>query len=149
LASGVVRSDIGQPRGRGALIGTNTGISTRLGLLNARGTALAQALSSQGLHPRTPGQKPLGSIAELKAWLDQRPLLMDGARWFDAGHWFVAVGYDQNGIYTRDSSGWDTRYRRLQGAFCSSRTKRRVDTATLRCDAACVARWDVCERSGI
>ena len=35
---------------------------------------------------------------------------MDGAKWFGKGHWFVAVGYDQNGIYTRDSSGWDTRY---------------------------------------
>jgi hypothetical protein len=31
-------------------------------------------------------------------------------RWFGQGHWFVAVGYDQAGIYTRDSSGWDTRY---------------------------------------
>jgi hypothetical protein len=29
---------------------------------------------------------------------------MDGARWF------VAVSYHQNGIYTRDASGWDTRY---------------------------------------
>jgi hypothetical protein len=93
-----------------ALIGPGTGISTRLGLLDERGPALAQALSSQGLRPRTPGQRPLGSIAELKAWLDQGPLLMDGARWFDRGHWFVAVGYDQNGVYTRDSSGWDTRY---------------------------------------
>src|SRR5918911_173620 len=38
-------------------------------------------------------------------------LLILWARWFGKGHWFVAVGYDQNGIYTRDSSGWDTRYR--------------------------------------
>ena len=60
--------------------------------------------------PRTPGQHPLGSTASSKAWLDQGPLLLDGARWFGEGHWFVAVGYDQNGIYTRDSSGWDTRY---------------------------------------
>ena len=30
--------------------------------------------------------------------------------WFGEGHWFVAVGYDKNGVYTRDSSGWDTRY---------------------------------------
>jgi hypothetical protein len=28
---------------------------------------------------------------------------MDGARWFGQGHWFVAVGYDQAGVYTRDS----------------------------------------------
>jgi hypothetical protein len=93
-----------------ALIGPNTGISTRLGLLDERGPALAHALSTEGLHPRTPGARPLGSIAELKTWLDQGPLLMDGARWFGKGHWFVAVGYDQQGIYTRDSSGWDTRY---------------------------------------
>ena len=39
----------------------------RLGLLDARGPALARALSSQGLRPRSPGQKPLGSMAELKA----------------------------------------------------------------------------------
>ena len=35
---------------------------------------------------------------------------MDGARWFGEGHWFVGIGYDAGGIYTRDSSGWDTRY---------------------------------------
>jgi hypothetical protein len=93
-----------------ALIGAGTGISTTLGLLDARGPALARALTSQGLHARTPGQQPLSSIAQLKAWLDQGPLLLDGARWFGEGHWFVAVGYDQNSIYTRDSSGWDTRY---------------------------------------
>ena len=93
-----------------ALIGPNTGISTTFGLLDARGPALARALAARGLHTRTPGQQPLNSIAQLKAWLDQGPLLLDGARWFGEGHWFVAVGYDQNGIYTRDSSGWDTRY---------------------------------------
>ena len=81
-----------------------------LGLLDERGPALAQALDKEGLYTRLPNQKPLGSIAELKTWLDQGPLLMDGARWFGKGHWFVAVGYDQTGIYTRDSSGWDTRY---------------------------------------
>jgi hypothetical protein len=54
-----------------ALIGPNTVISTRLGLLDVCGPALARALSSQGLRPRTPGQTPLGSVAELKAWLDQ------------------------------------------------------------------------------
>jgi hypothetical protein len=93
-----------------ALIGPNTGISTTLGLLDARGLALARALAARGLDTRTPGQQPLNSIAQLKAWLDQGPLLLDGARWYGEGHWFVAVGYDQNGIYTRDSSGWDTRY---------------------------------------
>ena len=38
--------------------------------------------------------------------VDLGPLLMDGARWFGKGHWFVAVDYDGSGIYTRDSSGW-------------------------------------------
>lgn len=93
-----------------ALIGPNTGISTSIGLLDARGPALARTLATRGLRPRTPGQQPLSSIAELKSWLDQGPLLMDGARWFGEGHWFVAVEYDSNGIYVRDSSGWDTRY---------------------------------------
>ena len=46
----------------------------------------------------------------LEAWLNQGPLALDGAKWFGVGHWFVATGYDQNGIYIRDSSGWDTRY---------------------------------------
>jgi len=92
------------------LIGPGTGISTNLGLLDARGPALARALAGRGLRPRAPAQRPLGSIAELKVWLDHGPLLMDGARWFGAGHWFVGIGYDEGGVYTRDSSGWDTRY---------------------------------------
>jgi hypothetical protein len=97
------------------LIGPGADISTRLGLLDARGPALARALAARGIRPREPrgadGQlKPLASVAELKAWLDQGPLLMDGARWFGEGHWFVGVGYNQNGVYVRDSSGWDTRY---------------------------------------
>jgi hypothetical protein len=93
-----------------ALVGPGTGISTRLGLLDARGPALARALAARGLQPRAPGQRPLGSTAELKAWLDQGPLLMDGARWFGEGHWFVGIGYDAGGIFVRDSSGWGTRY---------------------------------------
>jgi hypothetical protein len=98
-----------------ALVGPGTGISTRLGLLDARGPALAHALAARGLRPRQPHRSdgqlaPLGSIAELKAWLDQGPLLMDGARWFGEGHWFVGIGYDASGIFIRDSSGWDTRY---------------------------------------
>src|SRR5438128_1738976 len=98
-----------------ALVRPGTGISTSLGLLDARGPALARALAARGLHPREPrtsdGQlRPLGSIAELLAWLDMGPLLMDGARWFGEGHWFVGIGYDAGGVYIRDSSGWDTRY---------------------------------------
>ena len=98
-----------------ALVGPGSGISASLGLLDARGPALARALATRGLDPREPrasnGQlRPLGSIAELEAWLNQGPLLMDGARWFGEGHWFVGIGYDAGGIYIRDSSGWDTRY---------------------------------------
>ncbi len=98
-----------------ALVGPGSGISPGLGLLDARGTALARALTMRGLSPREPhasnGQlRPLSSIAELEAWLNQGPLLMDGARWFGEGHWFVGIDYDAGGIYIRDSSGWDTRY---------------------------------------
>ncbi|MGI9149252.1 MAG: hypothetical protein ACR2IK_22345 [Chloroflexota bacterium] len=98
-----------------ALIGPRTGISPNLGLLDARGPALARALASHGLSPREPrtgeGQlKPLASVAELEAWLNEGPLLMDGARWFGEGHWFVGIGYDAGGIFIRDSSGWDNRY---------------------------------------
>ena len=93
-----------------AAIGPGRGISSTLGLTDARGLPLAQVLNSQGLRPRTPGATPLGSTAELKAWLDKGPLLMDGAHWFGEGHWFVGIGYDHNGIYIRDSSGYDTRY---------------------------------------
>jgi hypothetical protein len=93
-----------------ALMGPGIGISPSLGLLDARGPALARALAGRGLQPHTPGQRPLGSIAELKTWLNQGPLLMDGARWFGEGHWFVGIGYDAGGIYIRDSSGWDNRY---------------------------------------
>jgi hypothetical protein len=54
-----------------ALIGPGTGISPSLGLLDARGPALARAIAARGLQPRTPGQRPLASIADLKAWLDR------------------------------------------------------------------------------
>jgi hypothetical protein len=91
-----------------ALVGN--GISTRLGLLDARGPALARALATRGLTPRTPGGRPLGSPAELRTWLDRGPLLMDGGHWFGEGHWFVGLGYDAGGVFIRDSSGWDTRY---------------------------------------
>ena len=66
-----------------------------------------KAIAASGFSPRN-GQ--VHSIGELEAWLDQGPLALDGASWFGEGHWFVATGYDQNGIYIRDSSGWDTRY---------------------------------------
>jgi Transglycosylase SLT domain len=98
-----------------AWIGPDTGISTSLGLLDATGAPLARAIAGRGLTPRVPldaagRPRPLRSIAELEVWLAQGPLLLDGARWFGEGHWFVAIGYDQNGVYIRDSSGWDTRY---------------------------------------
>jgi len=100
-----------------ALLGPGTSISPSLGLLDARGTPLARAVAARGLVPREPrtssGQlRPLVSVAELEAWLDQGPLLMDGARWFGEGHWFVGIGYDAGGVFIRDSSGWDTRYLR-------------------------------------
>jgi hypothetical protein len=98
-----------------ALIGPNTGISTALGLLDARGAGLASALAHRGLQPRQPHDaagrlRPLTSASELQAWLDQGPLLMGGDRWFGEGHWFAGIGYDRNGVYIRDSSGWDNRY---------------------------------------
>src|SRR5207248_3221808 len=73
------------------LVGPNTGISTSLGLLDARGPALASALSARGFTPRQPRNaagrlRPLASVTELQAWLDQGPLLMDGASWFGDGH---------------------------------------------------------------
>ncbi|HEX9371737.1 MAG TPA: conjugal transfer protein TrbL family protein, partial [Roseiflexaceae bacterium] len=57
-----------------ALIGPGGGISPSLGLLDARGPALARALAARGLAPRQPresnGQpRPLASVAELQAWL--------------------------------------------------------------------------------
>jgi hypothetical protein len=93
-----------------ALLAPGSGISPSLGLLDARGPALARGLAAHGLRPRTPGQRPLSSILELQVWLEQGPLLMDGARWFGEGHWFVGIGHDASGIYIRDTSGWDIRY---------------------------------------
>jgi hypothetical protein len=90
-----------------ALIGPGAGISTSLGLLDASGRPLARAIQTQGLVARN-GQ--VHSIPELERWLYRGPLALDGARWFGVGHWFVAIGYDTGGIYTRDSSGQDTRY---------------------------------------
>jgi hypothetical protein len=98
---------IGSIDGSIALIGPNTGISTSVGLTDATGAPLSNAVAASGLAPRS-GQ--VHSIAELKQWLDRGPLALDGASWFGVGHWFVAIGYDQKGIYIRDSSGWDNRY---------------------------------------
>ena len=70
-----------------ALIGPNTGISPSIGLLDATGRRLARAISTSGLSPRN-GQ--VHSIGDLEAALDRGPLLLDGARWFGEGHWFVA-----------------------------------------------------------
>lgn len=97
------------------LIGPYTGISPSLGLLDARGPALASALSRRSLTARIPRDRegrlrPLGSISELQSWLDGGPLMMDGARWFGEGHWFVGTGYDRDGVYVRDSSGYNTQY---------------------------------------
>src|SRR5215471_13986742 len=77
-----------------ALLGPNTGISTTVGLLDARGLALAAALAERGLAPRQPRAgdgrlRSLGNTSELRTWLDRGPLLMDGASWFGEGHWFV------------------------------------------------------------
>ena len=35
---------------------------------------------------------------------------MDGTSWFGVGHWFVATGYDANGVFIRESSGFNTMY---------------------------------------
>lgn len=98
-----------------ALIGPYTGISPQLGLLDATGGPLARAIMGRGLTPRVPRNqlgvpRALRSVAELKDWLDEGPLLMDGRLWFGEGHWFVAIGYDGGGVFIRDSSGYDNRY---------------------------------------
>ena len=85
-----------------ALVGPGTGTSTRLGLLEAREPALARGSDGQSAL--------LGSIHELKAWLDQDGLLMNAARWFGESHWFVAIGYDAGGMAVCHSSGWDARF---------------------------------------
>jgi hypothetical protein len=90
-----------------ALIGPGTGISTSVGLLDSRGPRLAAAVAAEGLSPR---RAQLGSTAELRSWLGGGPLLLDGHRWFGEGHWFVAIGSDDGGIFIRESSGHDVRY---------------------------------------
>ena len=90
-----------------ALIGPGTGISTRVGLLDSSGPRLAAALSAEGLAPRR-GQ--LHSPDQLRSWLSQGPLALDGHAWFGVGHWFIAIASDDGGIFTRDSSGHDVRY---------------------------------------
>ncbi len=89
------------------LIGRDTGITTGQGLSDHTAPALAAAIAKAGLAARR-GQ--MHSIAQLKTWLDQGPLLLDGQSWFIKGHWFVALGYDDAGIVTRDSSSHNTQY---------------------------------------
>jgi hypothetical protein len=91
------------------LIGPGAGISTAVGLQDSSGTALAAAVLAEGLVPR---RAQLRSQAELQTWLGQGPLLLDGHRWFGAGHWFVAIASDAGGVFIRDSSGYDTPYLR-------------------------------------
>jgi hypothetical protein len=74
-----------------ALISPNTGISPSLGLLDATGRPLARAIAASGLSPRNGN---VHSIDELEAWLNRGPVVLDGAKWFGEGHWFVATGYD-------------------------------------------------------
>jgi len=89
------------------LIGRDTGITTGQGLSDHTAPALAAALGKAGLSARR-GQ--MHSSAQLKTWLDQGPLLLDGQSWLINGHWFVALGYDDAGIVTRDSSSHNTQY---------------------------------------
>jgi hypothetical protein len=35
---------------------------------------------------------------------------MDGAGWFGEGHWFVAIGYDRNGVLSARLERLDTRF---------------------------------------
>jgi hypothetical protein len=90
-----------------ALIRPNIGISPSLGLLDATGRPPVRVITTSGLSARS---RQVHSIGELEAWLNRGRWRSMGAAWFGEGHWFVATGYDQNGIYIRDSSGWDTRY---------------------------------------
>jgi hypothetical protein len=89
------------------LIGPGNGISTKLGLLDSSGTRLSVAEAAVGLEPR---RAQLHSSGDLRAWLSRGPLMLDGHAWFGVGHWFVAIASDAGGIFTRDSSGHDTRY---------------------------------------
>ena len=89
------------------LIGPGTGISPAVGLQDSSGTRLAAALGASGLPPR---RAQLRSTDELRAWVAQGPVLLDGHRWFGVGHWFVAIASDASGVFIRDSSGYDTHY---------------------------------------
>jgi hypothetical protein len=90
-----------------ALIGSGSGISASVGLLDSSGTRLAAAETAVGLRSR---RAQLHSTDELRSWLALGPLLLDGHRWFGVGHWFVAIASDAGGVFIRDSSGYDTRY---------------------------------------
>jgi hypothetical protein len=84
-----------------ALIGANTGISSRVGLMDHTGPALATALGKAGY---TPWRGQL-TQQQLIARLQRGPAMLDGQAWFGVGHWFVATGSDATGISIRESSG--------------------------------------------
>jgi hypothetical protein len=95
-----------------AMLGTS--ISPDVGLLDHRGPALAATLSARGL---SAWNRHLGSTQELVDQLKAGPVMLDGQKWFDVGHWFVATSSDKSGITIRESSGhnvthltWDQLY---------------------------------------
>ncbi len=53
-------------------------------------------------------QRPLPPIAELRAWLQQGPLLMTAPAALMREHCVGGIGYDAGGIHIRDSSRWTT-----------------------------------------
>jgi hypothetical protein len=76
--------------------------SVRLTPAGARTTdADGAMISSAYAPPRGPAGRTSARVATLR---------MGGDRWFGEGHWFVGIGYDRNGVYIRDSSGWDNKY---------------------------------------
>ena len=91
-----------------ALIGPNTGISTSLGIAGRHRPAAGAGRSPPAGSARATG-RCIRSASWRPGWTRGR-WRSTARSWFGEGHWFVATGYDQNGIYIRDSSGWDTRY---------------------------------------
>jgi hypothetical protein len=76
-------------------------------------------------------------MTELKTRLDQGPLLMDGARWFGKGHWFVAVGYDQQAYSGRSAPsrprGFPEADRR--GSILTGRRRKNANVSSWQCDS--------------
>jgi hypothetical protein len=89
-----------------ALIGPNSGISARVGLLDHTGSVLGSALSRAGLASWRAQLSTAGLAEKLKSG----PAMLDGQRWFGVGHWFVAIGSDTGGISIRESSGNNVQY---------------------------------------